>query len=199
MTKSFLAAAVATIFFFGAQLSVSQAGTISGGTDFSFTSVVAGAAHVAGDPANTANGTTANSSYNTSGGGVGYLSSASTPITFTYTFNQDTDLPSADFLLYNGWGANNEAVDAFTLTFYDSANSQIGSFSGNGTAGVNDDVFTNIGSFVGVKSFDLDVTSSFAMNVEFREVAFEIADVPEPTTLLLAVAGALACSFTRRR
>ncbi len=197
MKKLILTAAVATMFLFGAQLS--SAAIISGGTDFSFTSVVTGAAPVAGAAANTANGATANTGYNTAGGGVGYLSSTSNPLTFTYTFNTDTDLPSADFLLYNGWGAASQAIEDFTLTFFDASSTQVGSvFTGVGSAGVVDDSFA-IGSYTGVKSFELHVTSSYALDVEFREVAFEIADVPEPTTMLLAVAGALACTLGRRR
>ena len=201
-----LALALAALLF---HVPEGHAVPIVGGTDFVFTSD-GGKIESSGDPANTADGNTANGPFSDQTIGVRYTITGpntpieTLPITLVYTFNELFDI-TGDFTLYNGWDLSGQAIDAFTLTFFDTGGIQIGSpFSGNGSAAVTTDVFALGTTFPDVQSVELQVTSVHSGELEFREIAFEgSASSPSPlsgpSTALLLGAGVLGLVLRRRR
>lgn len=100
------------------------------------------------------------------------------------------------------WGS----VDAYnTLSFYEGS-TLIGSVTGtdvtsnaNGDQGVNGTFYVNISS---TESFDKVVATSSSYAFEFDNVAYNASSVPEPSSWVLAIAGAmglLPCYIHRRR
>ncbi len=133
---------------------------LTGGTHFVFTSG-GGGLETSGDPANTADGQSLNGGFGDQTIGVQYrFPPSSLPITFTYTFTQVVDV-SGDFTLYNGWDLQNQGIDQFTLTFFDSSQSQIGSpFGGSAPNAPPTATSFALGTtFAGAKTVELTVTS----------------------------------------
>ena len=187
--------------------SSTHAAPILAPTDFVFTDD-GGAVESAGNPANTANGLTANGLFSDPTVGVRYSMPGSPntpvqtlPITFTYMFNQLFNI-NGNFTLYNGWDCCGQAIDAFTLSFLDIIGDPIGAiFSGNGISVESAQIFSLGATYMGVKSVELTVTSVHENELEFREVAFEgtRASIPEPTVLALVGLGLVGVGWRRRK
>ena len=129
-------------------------------------------------------------------------SSDTLPVTISFEFNTEQTLEG--FRLWNGWNSPGNAVVDFNLNFRDSGGSSLFMFSGTGTdpAGIasaadfDDFTFTSIAN---VSSVDFVIlTSNSANGPELREVGF-LAVVPEPSSALLLVSGAIAVGMRRYR
>ena len=165
-----------------------DAAPIVGPGDFTFTSAT-GPAPSNGDPAFTADGDISNPTFFPGASGVQYRGAP--PVGLTYSFTQLYDV--SGFVLHNGWDIQNQAVNAFNLTFFDPSSAQIGQvFNANGSPGVGVDQFDLGFTYLNVASVVLEITSTHAGEVEFREIAFDGTVVPEPSTSFLAALGLVA-------
>ncbi len=174
-----------------ASLARGQVPMLVGGSDFELIGVdLGGGTELVGSAENTANGLSANTPWGSSGDGISFRFNEVSE--FRYGFAAPATIDGS-FYLYNGWDIQDQSIRDFTLSFLDAAGAPIGtSFHGVGGTGVDDEVFALPQSYEGVQSAVLTVESTHTPHLEFREVAFDGALVPEPSTsclLLLSACG----------
>lgn len=115
----------------------------------------------------------------------------------TLTLDQAYDLDS--FVLWNDINVLNEGVRSFKLEFVDAGGLSLGS---TGTLAAVSQFAPQTYSFAsavaGVKTVHMDVLSS-NLQIEIRELAFNgVSSVPEPTTLVMMLAGVTGLLAARR-
>ncbi len=138
-------------------------------------------------------------------GGIVNELNTSGPVTYTFGFDAPQDLTSLAVWQDEGTYAS-QGIDGFTLTFLDSAGTQIGSsLSSNLAASTtpsfdpNPEVYS-FETVSGVSSVRLDITSAHNGWSDVREVAFNVAaPVPEPSSAALLGLGGLALILRRRK